>query len=1541
MATEQITLERIDYVEPNDFFEDSKSVDLDNLNKYVNLSVFIPSRYYLDNGKNYTSILSGTKVNNGNSEIEIPLFTTSVMDVSYNEVNADGITHNGELLGITSINISFDAQFFPIVNIDFTDIRGMGLIGSMDDEYNKQIENNSKSFFKSLFNFPYPKFTLEVKGYYGKSVSFDLSVSEFNTFFDSNTGNFNTKISFIGYMYGVYGDIPLSYALISPYIFPEGNLKNNVFVEGDNPTARWLTYTDNLITFMGLGSKCYEVFNKEGYDTTNIEKYHKDVEKLNVLKEINTIYENIINVNKDSKVNSNGEILYNQEHKKEFLIFFKANDANYQKLQEIILNEKYKKYALDLIEDDKKNIKFSNLLEKKRLIEREINTYDDRTGSEYEFLNEEIVGIITKKIGFEPNIKNIYEFLNYHLTYFSMRFFEVLKNISNKKDTIKDLGLEAYKTDIKEDDNHETIVPPFPGVVNVNEKNDYIYPGLINGFKNREEILLTETIYNSLLYFNRNNKNILNELNDVTEKNYNVNYKETLFFNDLRTDIKTNEKHYNILNNKKYKLTNPRDIADNICKIFCARYATATRLFNVENIDIPSLESELLLEAYTTLYEDYPNFIDYIREYSKIKIYQLFDEFYGKLIINYKPDGEVTEDDKIRTNGDILILEQGSLAKCANYYNQIGFTSRKIGLNEIVNEYNDNEKIDNIVEFLRSDRSDYFTKSWGTANVIPKSHPFYNDQCACDIYGKMINSFKTTLYSYTNQYFIVAIPYTYYIGKTTIKWIADEKYKYYNKIGFNHINKISFLSSDGDENVTVEKDSFNKIALISKIQLAAIGEALSSPEEKKVRMAYISDKTSLFKGDNVFSKNSEYYKHVNNFYEFDILNNDFKELAKKCYNEYSNDNIESFGNTYYLIAKSTPVKTSDPTRLLNYKTTLWNYWESFIENIEKGYGIVKQGNYTEKTYVNRKKEEEKLEIKTNIYYTLKILYDKWFNTLNEKDINLFEADKIKFLDTNFSDISNELNINLLDFIINTNNSLQSGESFLGFMSNIAQNNGCNFISLPYNFFNTNMKDVFKTYSFPERGVKSNNNHPTYIIMRNTDTSHYLEIDGDTIKNDSYDIANIRNGAMSEEVKILYGTKNENDSMLKAFGVTYGMQNQNFFKSININTNNPSITDYSIANTLALSESGSDLNKISKITKVSLYPVYANRTYTCEVEMMGCMNISPLMHFQLNNVPMFRGVYMIIDVKHRITPDDFVTTFTGVRVSKYRTPVNKKVLDLEQIKMLRDNSVEETNYGYEANNIYVTPPYGVENDIINLDKEGNFWIAYHSEEGAKKINRAVPARPGFDDCLQNCYAIYLNYLGAYYEKNEDGNVKYDTTKYKLGNSDEIIRLLYEKNGSLYYNEYNDKRGNAEYRYRAVLRTIISHLTDNRPIIVGTNHTINRGINHDGTTDHFVLIYAYGKYVGDKITYNNKEIKLKDAYYFRYYETAFDDPNRGFTGTNNQNNYFILDPQQCMFFNPNACYKERQDVVHIRPISVNHSPLLESMTSEPNGDNIIKF
>ena len=53
--------------------------------------------------------------------------------------------------------------------------------------------------------------------------------------------------------------------------------------------------------------------------------------------------------------------------------------------------------------------------------------------------------------------------------------------------------------------------------------------------------------------------------------------------------------------------------------------------------------------------------------------------------------------------------------------------------------------------------------------------------------------------------------------------------------------------------------------------------------------------------------------------------------------------------------------------------------------------------------------------------------------------------------------------------------------------------------------------------------------------------------------------------------------------------------------------------------------------------------------------LGNAMIQPTMYFNLRHVPMFNGPYQILDVKHKITPGKFDTTFTGIRLQKFAFP----------------------------------------------------------------------------------------------------------------------------------------------------------------------------------------------------------------------------------------------------------------------------------------------
>jgi hypothetical protein len=98
--------------------------------------------------------------------------------------------------------------------------------------------------------------------------------------------------------------------------------------------------------------------------------------------------------------------------------------------------------------------------------------------------------------------------------------------------------------------------------------------------------------------------------------------------------------------------------------------------------------------------------------------------------------------------------------------------------------------------------------------------------------------------------------------------------------------------------------------------------------------------------------------------------------------------------------------------------------------------------------------------------------------------------------------------------------------------------------------------------------------------------------------------------------------------------------------------NPQITEAAVALQFNLFSNKNENFSSLIFGGQDLFKIYSNNSYTCQVEMMGCAQIQPLMYFQLNNIPMFRGSYLIQKVTHHIEPGNMETTIVGTRMSKY-------------------------------------------------------------------------------------------------------------------------------------------------------------------------------------------------------------------------------------------------------------------------------------------------
>lgn len=341
-------------------------------------------------------------------------------------------------------------------------------------------------------------------------------------------------------------------------------------------------------------------------------------------------------------------------------------------------------------------------------------------------------------------------------------------------------------------------------------------------------------------------------------------------------------------------------------------------------------------------------------------------------------------------------------------------------------------------------------------------------------------------------------------------------------------------------------------------------------------------------------------------------------------------------------------------------------------------------------------------LKLSLYMSLKNLYDKWICTytrdsfrlqspemerkaVEHKHLNRSLSDKgtqndvkvkeslvtefnnFVFVDCFYNNIGDKLLVNpkhIFNIVkdasygstTDIDNSTGTYKGLIGtiqFMSKICEMSRTLLLTLPVynNYYDAEtISNIFKPMTFDNIRRGS-----TYVIMYTPQYSGKPNFN-DFYKSDNIDIAGVDGNMNKEVVTSLFGNKDDDVMMVPAFGVTYARQNQSYFKKIKVNMNSPKQTDFSIANTMTLALKNVNGSTIEPHTIAQdAFAVFANHTYNCVVEMLGCMNIMPGMYFQLNNIPMFRGAYMVIKVEHSVECGNMTTRFTGIRIAKNLLP----------------------------------------------------------------------------------------------------------------------------------------------------------------------------------------------------------------------------------------------------------------------------------------------
>ena len=352
-----------------------------------------------------------------------------------------------------------------------------------------------------------------------------------------------------------------------------------------------------------------------------------------------------------------------------------------------------------------------------------------------------------------------------------------------------------------------------------------------------------------------------------------------------------------------------------------------------------------------------------------------------------------------------------------------------------------------------------------------------------------------------------------------------------------------------------------------------------------------------------------------------------------------------------------------------YKGSAVKFMEAFVTQLRKEYeGVVLSVDVQPVQQASDPNTDENICI--GVYKYLKNIHDKWIAGSVEDISSKFtmqqffydENPYFYFIDSFYNVLPENAVINLRDFMDRIEAvQKQDGYTLLSLLSDIYSKNKFMFLCLQ-NFMDMskpeNMDDMFRPIPYLE--ARPPENHPNFIVMYPYEPSSKLNIPSEEYSDDSYMIAYDSRQTWPKPLQTSTGYQ------LPAFGVAYGKQYQSYFTNINVSMDAPMATEQTIRTQFQIasqqSTNASNLGTGAKEAIAAgqdLYSIYSQNSYTCEVDMLGCAWVQPMMYFCLLNVPMYRGTYMIVKVKHSMEAGFMRTHFTGVRMSKYANKINDK------------------------------------------------------------------------------------------------------------------------------------------------------------------------------------------------------------------------------------------------------------------------------------------
>ena len=391
----------------------------------------------------------------------------------------------------------------------------------------------------------------------------------------------------------------------------------------------------------------------------------------------------------------------------------------------------------------------------------------------------------------------------------------------------------------------------------------------------------------------------------------------------------------------------------------------------------------------------------------------------------------------------------------------------------------------------------------------------------------------------------------------------------------------------------------------------------------------------------------------------------------------------SLMTTKLVLGAVTFVKTAD---VFNHPKENFNvdmgkgkaFLNAFVKKLANSYGDDTSGATTEIQMAEDCQTD--IDIKIALYRYLKLLYDKWIaGSIFEQQFTMekfFEGDDrfFYFIDSYYNRIGNLVLVNMGKFKDDLLDcEVQDGYTLLSFLSQTYSQNKCSLFCIQ-NFLDLsdseNLSRMFKPVALMDMDIPDVT--PNFIVQYPYETSSHLDMNDTEYTDDSFSIKNspqmIGNGNDINKWPSPLNSGDDAGYTIPAFGVSYGKMYQSYFKNVSISMDNPMVTEQSIKAQFQIAsmnnENEKNTNNEGTATRgmitmgQDLFTIYSNNSYTCEIDMMGDAWVQPLMYFELLNVPMFRGTYLVEKVSHHIEAGEMTTHIVGVRMANTTTKIKK-------------------------------------------------------------------------------------------------------------------------------------------------------------------------------------------------------------------------------------------------------------------------------------------